>query len=89
MELENITFKEKPVENKGSSRNLKDNFCPECKKPMKRYLISHDLYKMYTIVACPKHPYVIWEDVFKKVDDISVSQDWTNMDERFEKPWKD
>jgi len=83
MEITNITLEGKPVENKGSSKSLKNICCPECNEPMKHYLIDHNLEKMYTVIACPKHPYVAWEDVFEKTDIPDVSQDWKNEDKRF------
>ena len=84
MELTEITSDGKPCINKGSTSLLNSNKCPDCGEKMVRALVSHDLIKMYTVVYCPKHPLVVWEDVFDKRD-IDTSQDYTNSDKRFDK----
>lgn len=84
MELIELTLNGNVVINKGSTKILNKTTCPECGKEMTRALISHDLYKMYTVISCNEHPLIVWEDVFNKRD-IDTSQDYTNADERFGK----
>lgn len=82
-EITNLTLSGVYVENKGTCRNLEDIYCPICGKEMTHTLESHDMNKMYTVVSCDDHPLIAWEDVFEKVYQPEVSQDWRNCDKRF------
>jgi hypothetical protein len=81
--IRSISLDGTPVTNNGSSSQLNHTICDKCKKQLKRSLISHDLYTMYTVIYCPDHPLSVWEDVFNKTD-INVTQDYENRDKRFD-----
>ena len=82
--IKGLKYGGKPVELINSVKNLEDNKCPEprCGKVLERHLIDNTIDKMYTIVACPAHPYKAWADIFSKTSYAHV-QDWTNRDKRF------
>jgi len=80
--IKDLNINGKTVKNMGSSSQLVSTRCPKCGKKMEHYLMSHDLYTIYTLITCPKHRFVAWEDVFDKPE-INTSQNWTNCDKRF------